>query len=411
MMLGDHGPDTTIDEDLKALGMGYLLEADACPSSAKGDDEGEDEGEDEEDKGKEEQEKDERTEVEVQSEGESKAEVAEDEIDEEFETITDMIADWIVENAPDATEEEVVEQLEGGVIEADDEGEDEDEDEEDKDKDETDPKTEAACAIISAFYTQLQEVTEDEESKPSYDDLVGVIEAMEHVIGEDAIQEVMAVGGGARAGKKIWRHGKKTKVTTGMIRAGKKKAKAAVRFAGKMASGMFKMVQKAPGRFTMKRKSAGEKRGGRKLGRHTRGEAKRKRHAKQTQRSDVDQEQFGSPITELVQNLNDLREAVQGDDSAADELVEGLRAIFETSTTFYERVAEELNNDDSISEEEKLEDPRRAMGLHLESIANDSAAVAQRIAEGESDISDAADDLKALASDLDEAMEAMKGIE
>jgi len=417
MMLGDHGPQTTIEEDLQALGMGHLLaEADACPSSKGGDDEDEDEdeGQEEQTEGREYDDETPRTEVDVRAEDEDEEiEIDEDEFFEavgEFMETLELDEDQVDEALEsDEFVDVFIEALESSVDEEEDEDEDEDEEEKDEDEEIDDPKMEAAAEVLGFFYDGLQAMTEDDDA-PSYDDLVGVIEAYE-CITDGVLDEASKRAGALRALRKARR--KKGR----LLKRGKMKKstfKAAKR--GRMMIGghEFKAGAQARAEFRKKMRSASPR---------MRKALKKRLKAQQGvtamdvkarikgKKMAADVETQGNPISELVQNLNDLREAVQSDDSAAEELIDGLRSIYETSTTFYERIAEEVNEDETLDEEDKEDDPRVAMGRHLESIAEDSAAVAQRIAEGEADINDAADDLRALAADLDDAMEAMKGIE
>jgi len=416
MMLGDQGPQTSIEEDLQALGMGHLLaEADTCPSS-KGDgdddDEDEDEGKEEQTEAREYDEETGRTEIEVRAEDEDEYEIDEDEFFEivgEFMESLDLDEDQV----DDALESEeftdiFVEALvENDALDEIDEDEEDEEIEEDEDEID-DPRMEAAADLLGLFYEHLQTMTEDDD-RPNYDDLVGVIEAFEYLT--DGILDETKRTMGLRALRKARR------MKSRLAKRGKMKRstfKAAKR--GRMMIGghEFKAgaASRAQFRKLMRSASPRRRKALKKRLKAQMGVTSKDVKARITgKKMAADVEPQGSPISELVQHLNDLREAVQSDDSAAEELVDGLRSVFETATTFYERIAEEVSSDESIEEEDKEDDPRVAMGRHLESIAEDSAAVAQRIVEGEADINDAADDLRALAADLDDAMEAMKGIE
>jgi hypothetical protein len=399
MIMHDDGPDSSVEEDMKVLGLDKIFGLKFAPEKQITEDEDKEEEEDD----------DERTEVPVRQE----AELDEDVLDEDdaFEAVTDHIAECLIAYAEE-------------------QGWDEEQFNEAMDDEETllgfvetlefpeavehiDPKMEAAVGILDTFYAQLGLVEVDiSKFKPSYDDLVGVIEAYEHITGGPAqLDEVLASQG--KVGKKIWRSGKRMKITGAMMRAGRKKAKAEKRMGGALGSGLFKLVQKK-GRFVKARKSAQERRVQKRL--HMRGRGKRKRHSAQTSRmSDVEIDQ---PLSELVQNLNDLRDAVResGTDtdnvdeavSAAEELLSGYQSIHETATTWYEGIAKEVAEDEGVAED----DARIAVGRYLEGLADNALAIGAMIAEGDErwTLDDYAEDLEKLAADLDKAMTAMKEI-
>jgi hypothetical protein len=121
----------------------------------------------------------------------------------------------------------------------------------------------------------------------------------------------------------------------------------------------------------------------------------------------------GEPVTELEQGLANLRSTVSEADqleaieTASNELIEGLKAVHDASTEWFQKIAEEVKESENVTED----DARVAMGRHLEEIAEDCARIAEKLAEGECDIDNAADDLASLGMDLDDALEAMKGID
>ena len=95
---------------------------------------------------------------------------------------------------------------------------------------------------------------------------------------------------------------------------------------------------------------------------------------------------------------------------AATELHEGFTSIQTVATEYFERIAHEVSESEDVDPET---DPRVAMGRHLEGIAQNAEQIAEQIAEGGAGhtLEDYADDLKALADDLDDAMEVMKEID
>ena len=127
-----------------------------------------------------------------------------------------------------------------------------------------------------------------------------------------------------------------------------------------------------------------------------------------------DEEQVGSPITELVDNLSALREAVQSGvqyRDQADELKEGFNSIGETASTWMQDIATEVKK--SIAENKEFDaenDPRVQMGRHLNGIAESAALIIAKLDEGEANMEDAAADLQSLSADLNDAAEAMKEI-
>jgi hypothetical protein len=357
MILGDHGPQTTIDEDLKALGMEHLLEGAGTGRKKKMDDD---------------REAAPRQDIPVRSEDEDEDE-DDDEIDED-------IAD-IDENSDDDIDEE--------EDEDDDEDDDEDEDideDEDEDEDEDDPQMEAAWDVIEAFQQQLQQVQEgDDDARPSYDDLVGVVEAYEYIAEGKKKKK-------KQSNRIMTASGRLKSKTGAQRRAGKRGAKFLGK--GKQMRGTGAIHAKKSNKLAMHTGRMKHVKGGKKV-------AVTLGMKKTARMSDMDQS--GDPIEELSSNLADLREAV----TAESTLVEGLRSIHDIAVAFYERIANELQEDEEIDED----DARIALGRHLESIAEDARSVATLIAEDTADLDDAADDLQALAADLDDAMEAMKGIE
>jgi hypothetical protein len=264
-----------------------------------------------------------------------------------------------------------------------------------------DPKSEAAYEVLEAFYGQIDALQEgDDEAQPGYDELVGVVEAYEYlheiatrVLGGKIIRGRQARSAGAaqqcraaNPGKKCVKVGRRY-VARGAV-SGRKKAKS--RLSGRKA-------HRGAGTAHMKKSLRRS------------GAAKARRRGV---RSDVEIDS-GANLSELEQNLADLRQTVseaeieEAVEIASNELLEGLKAVYDASTDWYEKIANEVKESENVEDD----DARVAMGRHLEGIAEDAARVAQLIAEGEASIEDAADDLEALGADLDDALEAMKGID
>jgi len=258
-----------------------------------------------------------------------------------------------------------------------------------------DEKFEAALAVIESFEGQLAVVAEgDEDAAPSYDDLVGVIEAYEYI----TEMRFGKKGSKAQKGKKrALKRGKakqRGKMKARAHKAGKHFVQGKKMTTSQLKTDLRKQVKGAHGRYRKSLKS------------------KIKGLAHSTLDQDEQPMEGTSPISELVQNLNALSEAVaEGDqaETAHDELMEGLKAIHDTSTAFYTRIAEELAEDEDMDPDC---DERIDMGRYLEGIAHDAVAVAEGMesGEGEFTLEDYADDLATLAGDLDKAMEAMKEI-
>jgi hypothetical protein len=126
-------------------------------------------------------------------------------------------------------------------------------------------------------------------------------------------------------------------------------------------------------------------------------------------------EQDGTSITELVDNLSALKEAVQTNvdyRARAEELKDGFNSIGETASTWMGAIAEEVKS--SVAEDEEFDadsDPRVQMGRYLESIAESASLIIAKLDEGSADVEDAAADLQSLSADLNDAAEAMKEIE
>ena len=281
--------------------------------------------------------------------------------------------------------------------------------------DEIDAKTEAAVAVLGHFYETIEQVQEGEDdSAPSYDNLVGVVEAYEHVY-EDVLGEIDAIleQENLEEAKKGFRR-LKAKLKIGkrnfMKSAAGKKLKRVVKKMHARGMHLVGGVRMRAGQY-MRHLRGMLKGAGGKFARGIRGKIKGARSS--TIGSDVEARSEGtSPLSELVQNLSDLRSQVaESDDvsSAADELLEGLRSVHDVATSYYERIAKEVSEDDDLQDN----DDRVIVGRHLEKIAEDARTVAQSMVEsaGEFSIDDYADDLTALAADLDEAMAAMKGID
>jgi len=424
MILGDHGPTTEMNEDLKALGMEHLLEAAGTGKAKKAGTENQAaprqevpvRGEDEESEAEDEVVEDDEIEIED--------EVEEGEVPPQFKKGykkgdkgkgkgDDDDADGDSDDDDDADDDDSGKGGKSGCAEDEDEDIDEDDEDEievdedldideDEDEDEDeDPKVEAAWAVVEAFEERLRAVQEgDDDARPEYDDLVGVIEAYEYIT--EAKKEKRKNYVRTATGQR------KTK-TSAQRQAGRRAGKFLSK--GKALRGVGKLHLKKSKKLAARTGRTKHVKAGKKVA-VTKG-------MKMTRRLGADEEPEGTPISELVQHLADLREAVTatapeieeieeetGHDS--NELIEGLKAIHDTAVTFYERIASELQEAEEIEED----DARVTMGRFLESIADDAHGVATNIAEDEEiDLEDAAGDLENLAADLNDAIEAMKEIE
>ncbi len=401
MILGDHGPQSTITEDLTALGMEHLLEGHGGKKKKKGG-YGKDKMSDDDEPASPRQpipvrqEDDDEDDDEI-DEDEFEIDEDNDEIDldeDEVEALRDALIEYAQEQDYDQEQYEEMLENESFISEfATVFFEDEDEDE-DEDDGEDDPKQEAAWGVVESFQQKLISVQEgNEDARPGYDDLVGVIEAYEY------ITEVRFGKRGGKQAKGMKRARKRGKAK----RMGKKRA---------MAAKQGKHFIKGQKQTTTQVKKALRQSIKGSTGRFKKSQREKLKHIGDIQAGD--EEAGGTPISELVDNLNALREAVrapteENEDSSGETLVEGLKAIHDTAVMFYERIASELREDED--EEVDESDGRVAVGRHLEKIAEDANDVACGIVEGTSDLDDAAGDLQNLAADLNDVMEAMKAIE
>ena len=277
------------------------------------------------------------------------------------------------------------------------------------------PKTEAAHSVLGMFYAHMEQITESEEveedSLPSYDNLVGVIESYEHVHDDllEDVEEILEAEDLEEAKKGFRRLKAKLKLGRRkfMKQAGGKKLKRVqkrmhdrgMHLVGgkKMRAGAYKR------HLRMKLKGASGK-----YARSIRSKIKSSKNS--TIGAGV--EDNGTPLSELVSNLNSLRDQVNEQDdvtTAGDELLEGLKSIYDVATSYFTRIAEEVQESEDVAED----DARVVVGRHLEKIAEDARRVAEGLVEGNGEftLDDYADDLTALAADLDESMEAMKAID
>ena len=410
-MLRDEGPVSSFEEDLKALGIGHLFE-DAAKAPAKAptskvvtesDDSDEDSAEEGENPFA-------KYNAEKKKNGDDKGEKKDDsDADEKGD-----------HEEPDGDEDEKGDEPKAKSEAEDDEDEDEDEDEDDADEQDEDEefsalddlcdedeKLDAAIDVIGAFYSTL---SEGEGETVDRDALVGVVEAYEYIAETTGLLDEAAKRFHIKAGKKVH-------VTKGMKKVRRMEKSAA----GHSSTAMKRFKITASGKRVAK--TGAERKAERKAARAlSAGKAHRgagKAHAAKSARKAArlqhnDEEMVGSPITELVDNLNALKEAVQsngGYRAQADELKEGFNSIGETASTWMESIAEEVKK--TVAEGEEFDpdsDPRVQMGRHLDGIAESAAAIINKIDEGEANMEDAAADLQSLSADLNDAAEAMKEI-
>ncbi len=295
-----------------------------------------------------------------------------------------------------------------------DEEPDDDEDDEDDDVEESEVVG-AAFQVIDAFYDRIGSLREGDD-QPSYDDLVAVIEAVEHVAEdmagvaglEESSKRMMGLRALRKARKKAKRLAKRGKVKKATLKLAKRGKRM---IAGKEVKVGRQEVQALRGMLghssARMRKNIRKRIKSAKLHKAVDWKARAKGKVMA-----ADVENNGSPLSELVQNLADLRNAVEESqefETAAEELAEGFGSVSTVATRYYERIAKEIQESKDVAED----DDRVAMGRYLESIAQDAAKRATAIAEGDNrwSLDQYAQDLEALAHDLDDAMEAMKGIE
>lgn len=251
--------------------------------------------------------------------------------------------------------------------------------------------------VITIFYEQINALQEGDE-KPSYDELVGVIEAYEALAEETGMLTERfrgAMKAKLKRGKKRAMRGAAGKKRMRLLGRAKKRGKFVVggqmMTKGQKRKHLMTQLKGAKGKYAKSirdkiKSMRGSKRGG-------------------------PMEDTGSSTEELVKNLRDLRTAVEESGqhaSAANELIEGFTNLEAVAREYYERIAAEVSEDKDIAED----DSRVTMGRHLERIANDAGKRAAALGEGEDrwGLDQFAEDLQAIASDLEDAMEAMKSI-
>lgn len=252
------------------------------------------------------------------------------------------------------------------------------------------PKLEAAYFVLDAFYGQLAEGETDSIDKPT---LVGVVEAFEHVLADLGLLDEWKGG----MGKAVSRHG---------IRAmahGKMPHAASMTHQKKVSEIKVKMGKA----HSFKKGLHSFKPPAMKHGKHGKGGmGYGKKH---------EDEQTGeqAPIKDLVASLAALKEAVTTGrvvNEASNELIEGFNSIGATATTWYEGIAKEVKA--ALAEGKADEnDARIAIGRHLCGIAEDAAEQAEAISTGQFIAENAENNLRCLAADLDDVVEAMKSVE
>lgn len=322
------------------------------------------------------------------------------------------------QEAEDEDEDEIVGEEDEGEEDEGEEDADSDEDEGEEDEDEEDDSAEedvdpdfeatvnedeklvAAIDVLGAFYDKLDE---DEGESFDSDTLAAVIEAYEYVADSFGLLDEMR--------RFRIKGGKKTRITRGARKKAMKGHKGGVERMKYTASG--KKVRKSSDEIRAQKRAA------RKLamGAASRkgGAMHRARSMRKSKRLASDETHEGTPLSELVQNLGALKEAVQGKvdyRKSAEELKEGFNSIGETASTWMESIATEVKQ--AKTEEQDFDpenDPRVQMGRHLDGIAESAALIIQALDAGEADLQEAATDLESLAADLNDAAEVMKTIE
>lgn len=432
MLIGeDVGPTTTAEEDLEYLGLSTLTESRrSAPASASGmltegkkkggyNGDGNGNGNDDEDEDDDENGDDEdphaaalarkegaeaRSDVPVRSEDESEDDIGDlavEGLDAEDFALVEYLVDLDENDLEDIDEETLAELhavLETDLLDRAHAAFAED--------DEL-SRYNAALNVVDSFYEEIDQLKEGDE-QPTYDDLVGVIEAYEALAEETGLlterfrgamkaklkrgkRKMMRTGRGKRLKRALGRARKRGKFVVGgqmMTRAQKMKE-------------LRKQLKGAKGRYakSIRQKIKATRGGGKRNGGNYAGP--------RAESSEQD-----NSLGELVKNLSDLKSTVESSAdqaSAAEELIEGFSSISSVAKQYYERIADEVSEDKDVGED----DPRVAMGRYLESICNDATERASALADGEDrwSIDQFAEDLQALAADLDDAMEAMKEID
>ena len=242
------------------------------------------------------------------------------------------------------------------------------------------PKFEAALTVLDAFYGQLQE---DEGQSLDREALVGVVEAMEHILEDLGILNDTPT----HLGKRIVQYESRHKAKGLAIPTG------ALQKAGKVHEIKARLENAAHFQKGLANCGAPTAQVGRA---HPNGAY----------------EQDNSTST-LVQNLAALRDAVtEGSEiqAAAEEMAEGFQSISATATAWYESIAAEVKT--GLSEGTVAEDDARiAIGRHLEGIAYDAEAHLAALSEDACDLNNVAANLESIAADLNDVAEVMKSVE
>ena len=256
-----------------------------------------------------------------------------------------------------------------------------------------------ALSVLDVFYEQVNNLQEGDE-QPSYDELVGVIEAYEALAEETGLLTEKfrgAMKAKLKRGRKRAMRGAKGKKRARLLGRAHKRGKFVVGGQVMTKSQKLKSLRKA---------IKGAK------GKYAKSLRDKLKSARGSGKRSGPMAGYSESTEELVQNLRDLRNAVEESGehaSAANELIEGFGSLEAVAKEYYERIAAEVSEDEDVAED----DSRVTMGRHLERIAQDAGKRAAAIAEGDDrwSLDQFAEDLQAIAADLDDAMEAMKSID
>jgi hypothetical protein len=367
-LLGGHEPETTLEEDVTALGLEEYFGLTEAKKTA-GDKSGAKEGE-KEFVG--------RTNVPVRTEdGDDDDDDADIEEDEDADDV-DIEEDEDSDDDEGVSEDETV----------------------DEDENSDDPKLESAFEVVNSFRAQMSELDEDDSEFEGFeeDEIMGVLQAYDYIV-EALLGEARAKRGKKRtreqriAGRKRGKKLKKFKKKAQRERKKGKKKRGKIKVGGKW----IKKTSKKGKRETAKRQKRAELAAKGQAGRFG------------IEFSDVKTD--GSAISELVSDLADLRSALVEStqpETTFEELLEGFTSVHDTATAIYEKIAAEVTEAEDVDPDE---DERVQIGRHFEGIANDAAAIIEAIKNEEADIAEASEDLAKIAADLHEAMEAMKEID
>ena len=117
-------------------------------------------------------------------------------------------------------------------------------------------------------------------------------------------------------------------------------------------------------------------------------------------------------LDSLVSELKSIQGAVQESEPSAEQLqvsqklIEGFEAVRDTAAAIFQGIDQELSESKNVTEG----DARVAARDHFESIANDAAEILNAIASSQVEIADAAADLNTISDDLKNGLDALDSV-